>query len=107
MPNYYVTQPNGLYARWSTIVDNFVEVDATEADAMAWYRSKIADESEIAKQWKHVVEDIDTHGLPPCCDEKPLRRWHDCLNGILHVHGTAELAKFLAECPSTYAEKPK
>lgn len=105
MPSYFVTQPNGLYARWSTIVDGFCEVDMTEEDCKKWYREKLTDDQTMREQWQRVIDDVIPRAESnPCCDEKPLRRWHDCLDTILHVHGTKGLAEFLAESPSVYTK---
>jgi len=103
MPCYFVTQPNGLYARWSTIVDGFCEIDMTEADCKRWYAEQRLTHGELLHQWQRVLDDvIPLQEDAPCCDQKPLRRWHDCLNMILHVHGTAKLAAFLSEYPETF-----
>lgn len=104
MPSYFVTQPNGRYALWSTVVDHFTATEYTEADCMDWYRENGCKVSDIDRNWRRVLDDV----IPlaedkPCCDQKPLRRWHDCLNTILHVHGTAALADFLSAYSETYA----
>jgi hypothetical protein len=94
MPRYFVTQPNGLFAEFSTVVDNFTGWNFSEAkmreacndNPIAAGRA-IADESPI---WGY-------DGTGMCCNQKPLRGWHDCLDTILHCHGTAKLVETLLE----------
>lgn len=107
MPSYFVTQPNGEYALFSTIVDMFTAVGFTEADCMDWYREHGCNSQESEHNWGRVIADVvpleeDKHDP----NVHPLNRWHDCLNTILWRHGTAALAQFLAENRETYDELP-
>lgn len=105
MPQFFVRQPNGLLARFSTIVDSFCEVDLSRADALDWCRQKGLTEAEAEEKVSRAERDEPTWpGERRCCDQPGLHRWHNALVTILHVHGTAGLAEFLAECPETYAE---
>lgn len=98
MPSFFVTQPNGRFAMFCTIVDNFTEYDLSEADCMEWYASKQLDQATARQQWQRVTDDVIPHREDrPCCDQRPLRRWHDCLTTILHVHGTNGLYAALTE----------
>lgn len=103
MPSYFVTQPNGEYALFSTIVDHFTAVGFTVADCMDWYRENGVNIGGIAHNWSRVKDDLvphEEHKHDP--NIHPLNRWNDCLNTILWRHGTAALAKFLVENPETY-----
>jgi len=101
MPTFFVVQPNGLLARFSTVVDHFCEVDMTRTDAINWCRSEGMPPADAEVKVGHAERDEPLDDRP-CCDQKPLRRWHDCLSTILHVHGTAGLAAFLRDNPGTY-----
>ena len=102
MPTYFVRQPNGKLARFSTVVDAFCEVDMSESDALRWCRERMGEDEAREKVRRAVADEpTDGPGGRRCCDQG-LVRWHDSLATILHVHGTAGLAKFLAAYPSTY-----
>lgn len=97
MPQRAVRQPNGRFAVWSTVVDHFVAVGLTDWQAVEWFKDRQwLSEAEARGKLERAERDEATDG-PPCCDQVGLRRWHDCLATILHVHGTAALAKFFAE----------
>lgn len=103
MPSYFVTQPNGKYALFSTVVDTFTDFDLSEAECGEWYASNRVNQRIAHQQWQRVLDDVIPHREDrPCCDEKPLRRWHDCLNTILHVHGTEKLFDVLNEMESAW-----
>ena len=108
MPSYFVTQPNGKYALFSTVVDNFIALDYSPEECYGWYFRKGLNGIQIDQQWKRVLDDvIPLREGQPCCDQKPLRRWHDCLNTILHVHGTSVLFRFLEESRYTWSTDAK
>lgn len=49
--NQIIKQPNGLWALWSSIVDNFVLTDATEQDLIDYFVER---EKE---QWTAIIKD--------------------------------------------------
>lgn len=101
MPSYFVRQPNGLLARFSTVVDHFSDLDMTDAHALDWCRKEGMSESDAAAKVRRGVEDETIYpDEQRCCDG--FHRWHESLSTILHVHGTKGLAEFLAEYPTTY-----
>jgi hypothetical protein len=86
-----VKQPNGLFARWSDVVDDFTDYDMTEAEARAVCCDKggvvLVDEKlRRAKAdedpWRPCQAYIRGRG-------DGLDRWRDCINTIRSVHGKA------------------
>ena len=67
MPQYFVRQPNGLLARFSTVVDNFCEVDMTEAEALEWCRERMGEASARDKVRRAVY----------CPHDETRRRYKD------------------------------
>jgi hypothetical protein len=107
MPSYFVMQPNGKLAVFSTIVDHFTHLNLTEDESVQWCRDhRMSEMDAAAKVRRGTDDDLKDIMNRPCCDDVPLRRWHDALNMILHMHGTDGLAKFLIENPETYADDP-
>lgn len=104
MPTYIVKQPNGRLAAFSTVTDSFVAVDMTEEESVAYLCSRRHTPAEAANKVRRGAnDDVFECGGPKCCDQG-LFRWHDALGTILHAHGTAALATFLAENPTTYCK---
>jgi hypothetical protein len=102
MPRYFVKQPNGMLAEFSTVVDHFVATGMTTAEAEAEARRHMSSRAAREKVRRATDDEPVVPGSRPCCDQG-LTRWHYALNTILHVHGTAALAQFLAENPDAYA----
>jgi hypothetical protein len=102
MPSYFVRQPNGLLAVFSTIVDHFTHLNLSEADAITWCGEQRLTEQESQDKVRRGVEDEPIGRR--CCDIVGHQRWHDCLNTILHCHGTTGLAKFLADYQFVYRD---
>jgi hypothetical protein len=104
MPARFVLQPNGLLARFSSVVDNFTHYDMTKEEAIEVAREDMGRQDAIDK-----VE----RGLK---DEKPwhhgvygdgTERWKDALEDIEMVHGKAERAKIEAALSAPPQDKPK
>lgn len=85
MPQYVVRQPNGLLATFSTIVDDFTVLDATEAEMRAEWIDKIGREEGNAKVQRGVDDDMTGLGDTTAADG--LNRWRDALRTIRMVHG--------------------
>lgn len=102
MPKFIVKQPNGLFAAFSTVVDNFTAYDMTREEAIEY----IGDESKV----RRAADDADLMGGGGGVDEyrhlgEGLARWHYCLEIILSVHGWKELrAILLAIVPGEQSE---
>ena len=87
MPSRIVRQPNGLFAQFSTVVDDFTHYGMTEAEAYEVCLEGHA--PEVAKnKMRRGVED-DMNGLSPKAGRAPdgLNRWRDALYTIALIHG--------------------
>jgi hypothetical protein len=84
MGRQIIKQPNGKYAQWSSIVDDFVMLDASPENIIEdWVddaRKRITDDV------RRIVDELDT-------DERPYHQftmsWDDALARIRSVHGSA------------------
>lgn len=90
-----VKQPNGMFARWSDIVDNFTDANATEQEALELCSEKKGIE-EARSEVQKAVDDLDPSGNKG----SGLGRWNACLEAIKTIHGEQELTDVL-----TYFEK--
>lgn len=96
MPQYFVLQPNGKLARFSSVVDGFCELNLTQDEAIAWCRQQGMTADEAKEKIRRAVDDEEIYPGKRRCDS-PGNRWKESLDTILSVHGTRELAEFLIE----------
>lgn len=89
-----VKQPNGLYAQWSDIVDNFTVWNATAEEITEEILSEAMDAAK-----KLAAEKLKGAEFDRTRDGKK-GRWNEALEAIVMQHGKPELDKFLRE----YAE---
>lgn len=82
MGQQIVKQPNGQYAVWSSVVDDFVMVDASPQDIIA-DQTKDAHE-RIYQQVQQVVRDLDAGGKPY---HQFTRSFDECVATIREQHG--------------------
>jgi imidazolonepropionase-like amidohydrolase len=86
MPAFIVKQPNGLLARFSTIVDDFTHYGMTRAEALAVCRVDMGIADAEAKVARGEADDMEGMGGDnPSPDG--LNRWRDCVNTIRICHG--------------------
>ena len=78
MPKHTVRQPNGLYARFSTVVDNFTAYDLTPQEVEA---EMVEEVTEQAKRW--AADSIKVADAHP-------ERLEDDLSTVQSVHGIKE-----------------
>jgi predicted RNase H-like HicB family nuclease len=95
MPSYFLRQPNGLFARFSTVVDNFTHYAMTREEALGVARHELGRGDAEAKIQRAVDDDVNGMGIRIIKDDG-LNRWRDCLETIQLMHGDAELAKVVA-----------
>lgn len=92
MPSYFLKQPNGLLARFSTIPDHFTHVNLTETEAF-----EVAFEDmgryEAEQKIKRALE--DAHLGEPWSVHDGLNRWRDSVETVEECHGADELKKLL------------
>lgn len=96
MPRFCVKQPNGLYAEFSTVVDDFTVLDMTRTEAVEHYRLAMSQADAEQKVLRADEENL----LPvnrTTCSGPPLARWNDCLKTIEAVHGAALRDERIAE----------
>jgi hypothetical protein len=101
MPWRLVIQPNGLFARFSTVVDDFTDYDMDEAEVLRqafseWDCGEKTAREEMDRARREA--DLRTGDTRP-----PLSRFRECLDDIREVHG-AETAK---ERERELSEPPK
>lgn len=77
-----VKQPNGLYAQWSSIVDDFTMIDATRSDIIAdWLESETA---RIHAVISEVIKKLEA-------GQKPYHQFtmsfDECVARIRELHG--------------------
>lgn len=87
MARQIVEQPNGLYAMWSTVIDDFIEINLTKEEYIE-YRAKEAYEDK-----KKDLEEIFTKKI----NFKPMK---ECLRSIKEIHGKKTFDKRSAELNS-------
>jgi len=80
MPSRFVLQPDGLLARFSTVVDDFTEINMDEAEAV---HTVIAEYLERAVQEAYAA-------IKRAKDEPG--RWEDCLYTMSEIHGEDKAA---------------
>jgi hypothetical protein len=85
-----VKQPNGLFARFSDVVDDFTDYDLTEAQAWELcigYGGVDLTDEKLANA-KSDLPDPRRKSRPTNSDG--LNRWRECIEIIRSVHGSAE-----------------
>jgi len=89
MGHQIIKQPNSKFAIWSTIVDNFILIDASEEDIVKHFITEATE--EIEKDVKHTINELNS-------GKKPYNRfamtWKEALKKIEEVHGKDEASKF-------------
>ena len=79
-----VKQPNGLYGRFSEIVDDFTHNDLTELEVIKLCLEKGLTQSEAKEKLENGKRDL----LPYTQQSGGgLSRWNDCIQIIKCVHG--------------------
>lgn len=84
-----IKQPDGLYAIFSTNVDDFIVLDATKDEIIEEF---VEEEKErLQKKIKDVekiIEKVDAGSKPY---HQFTKTWEDCLETIKEVHGESGL----------------
>jgi hypothetical protein len=93
----FVKQPDGRFARFSDIVDNFTHIDMTSEEVVEEFALEYG-KPVIESKIKAAADDA----LPPPWGSLPkqndgLDRWRDSLASVRVIHGTKELVKLLTE----------
>ena len=89
MARQIIRQPNGKFAIWSTIIDNFIMWDATEEEYIAF---RIEEETERIKvEIPEIIKKLNSGERVGYYDYT----WESSLERIKEVHGEKEVAKIL------------
>lgn len=80
-----VRQPNGLYAVFSSIVDDFVVLDCTPAEVVSYFQNEAR--RQARKDAREAIQRADDR------QDGDRRTWDDCLGTIRAVHGKARAAE--------------
>lgn len=90
MPSYFLKQPNGKYARFSTVVDNFTAMNMDRETAL--YRAKL-EVGELEGEQK--IARADKEELPG--NGRPLSRWKKSIHTVEVIHGKKVAAEYEEE----------
>lgn len=85
MSSRFVVQPNGLLARFSTVVDDFTAMNITEGEA-----AQVIQE-EYVERAKHDAEQAIARAKADTTGD----RWKDCLCTIRSIHGAETVSERL------------
>lgn len=98
MPAYFVKQPNGLLARFSTVVDHFTHMNLSTADARDlacdFYGRQSQQEATSAVA-RALSDDIAYYDSDTPRRGDGLTRWHACIAVVRTLHGEAEYTEIL------------
>jgi len=89
-----VKQPNGRFARFSDIVDNFTHYEMSEDDVI----DLCINECSLSKENAELKLGSAKDDIKPYTSEKGSGhdRWDDCLKTIRIIHGKKEMNKIKA-----------
>lgn len=98
MGNRIVKQPNGLFARFSDIVDGFTHHSMTYEEALDFCVRDLGEREGKAKVQRAIDDDMLGMDVPDE-DLRPdgLNRWRDAINTIELLHGKRERDAAVAE----------
>lgn len=93
MPWFIVKQPNGLYARFSTVVDDFTDMDMTRDGAVQECRCEYGmGVIEAERKVQKADDEAQCHVTLSGQVGVPLSRWNGCLEAVRRVHGQVTAA---------------
>ena len=85
MPSEVVQQPNGLFARFSSIVDNFTHFNCTDKEMLEILKGDGMSDGEA---WAKIVRaKLNCEHQSHSVASEPLARWVGCLQDIRTIHG--------------------
>lgn len=91
MPTYAVKQPNGNYALFSTVVDDFTAHSLTREEATLLLSDRGMGEALSAMKRADEDKLPGGHGNAPSPQE--FRRWYDALDTVQNIHGKKKRAE--------------
>lgn len=87
-----VKQPNGLYARFSDIVDDFTDMSMTEEEALAECRTYLG----VVEAGQKVLAGIQDWKPRTTTPGSGTDRWDESVGIIGEIHGGERLAEVIA-----------
>lgn len=106
MASYFLLQPNGKLARFTTVTDEITHWDMTEVEAIEVARESMGENDAKDKVARAVRdESVSPDGTRYC--EPPLGRWYETLNTIMGCRGTVALYATLEEYPAAWQVESK
>ncbi len=81
MARQIIKQPDGKYAVWSTIVDNFILIDATPEEIIDIWAEEEKERIEI--KVLQVVKELNENGKPY---HQFTKSWDDAIETIKPIH---------------------
>lgn len=104
MPSYFLKQPDGLIAIFSSVVDDFTGYNFTPDEALA-YGTEQWGKSTAEEKLERAIKD---EGLwEPYTTDDGLGRWRETLETIAFQHGLKHLKSVLEEMGHGDAEIPQ
>jgi len=95
MPWYILKQPDGRFAAFSSVVDNFEMCDAELDEALDYCRDRMGRYEAAAKVDRGANDEpLENLGAPSAADG--LNRWRRSLETVALIHGAAALRATLA-----------
>ena len=94
MGQMYVKQPNGKLGIFSEVVDDFIEVNFTEEEALIRCKETMSP-LVAARKVNAAIENLDPFTK---IKGKELGRWNYCLDIITSQHGKKHAAEILELC---------
>lgn len=89
-----VKQPNGNYAVFSSVVDDFIVVNATKQELIDM---DVEEECEkITERYNAMFESFDKDEIPPPNINRHMT-WEEAMERVTEVHGVETAAKSVAE----------
>lgn len=102
-----VQQPNGLLARFSSVVDGFTHVNMTDEEAVEVCQEYMGRRDAIDKVTRgrcdgFVVYEIQGEDISPQTDG--LNRWRECLDKIIFRHGENTALEMVRICATDHED---
>lgn len=83
MGRHIVKQPDGLYAVWSTYIDNFIAIDHT-ADQVTEFMGELAAQ-QARQEAQMALRNLNDSTTQPV---RRMLTWQKALDRYNHTHGT-------------------
>lgn len=95
MTHRIVKQPNGNYAVWSTVVDDFIFIDGDAEEVTGFIVDALVQQAktQAAAMLKAADEDRGDYSVKPRAGDG-LQRWRECLDVLRSMDGDERIARY-------------